>query len=305
MRVVLAGGSGFVGAAVSRELLDAGHAVSVLTRNTRAARSRMDPRVELVEWDGRSSGAWERVMDGAGGIFNLAGETIAAQRWSGERKQRLRASRLDPTAALVRGLEKAADRPAVLVSASAVGYYGARGDESLTEDAVPGQDFLAVLCQEWERAARAAEALGVRVVRMRLGIVVGAGGGALEKMLLPFRMFVGGPLGNGRQWVSWIHRDDVAGIFRFALENDAVRGALNATAPEPVTMAMFCRTLGRVLGRPSWAPVPALALRLVLGEMASILLTGQRVEPHEALRLGYRFRFARLEPALRAAVRRP
>jgi hypothetical protein len=304
MKVVLAGGSGFIGSAISRELLDTGHSVAVLTRSASAARGRMDPRVELVGWDGRSSGAWEQVVDGAGGVVNLSGESIAAQRWSGERKQRLRSSRLDSTAALVRGLEKAAARPAVLVNASAVGYYGDRGDTVLTEDAPPGQDFLAVLCQEWERAARAAETLGVRVVRMRLGVVVGEGGGALGKMVLPFRMFVGGPLGSGRQWVSWIHRDDVAGLFRFALEDDAVRGALNATAPEPVTMATFSRTLGRVLRRPSWAPVPAPALRLVLGEMANMLLTGQRVEPHEALRLGYRFRYARLEPALRAALAR-
>lgn len=302
MKVVVAGGSGFVGTAIARELLNAGHSVTVLTRNSSAAKGRIDPRVDLVEWDGRTPGAWERVLDGAGGVVNLAGEAIAAERWSAERKQRLRASRLDATTALVRGMEKTATRPGVLVSASAVGYYGARDDEVLNEDAAPGQDFLAVLCQEWERAARAAEALDVRVVRMRIGVVLGEGGGAVQKMLLPFRMFVGGPLGNGRQWMSWIHRDDLAGLCRFAVENDAARGALNATAPEPVTMATFCRTLGRALRRPSWAPVPAFALRLVLGEMAGMLLTGQRVEPREALRLGYRFRFARLEPALRSAV---
>jgi hypothetical protein len=302
MKVVVAGGSGFVGSAVARSLLDAGHAVTVLTRSAGTARARLDPRVELVEWDGHSAEAWERAIDGAGGVVNLAGESLAAQRWTQERKQQLRASRVQATAALVRAMEQASVRPPVLISASAVGYYGPRGIEPVAEDASPGHDFLAALCQEWERAARGAERLGVRVVLLRLGIVLGEGGGPLEKMIPPFRMFVGGPLGSGRQWVSWVHREDVAGLVRFGLENEAVRGPVNATAPEAVTMAAFCRALGRALHRPCWAPVPAPALRLILGEMAEMLLTGQRVEPRAALRLGYEFRFPKLDAALRAAI---
>jgi uncharacterized protein (TIGR01777 family) len=235
-------------------------------------------------------------------VINLAGAPLAEKRWTDERKRRLRDSRLEATGALVRAIEKAAARPSVLISASGVGYYGPHEEEALGEESPPGSDFLATLCRDWEAAARAAEPLGVRVARMRLGLVVGEGGGALEKMIPPFKLYVGGPLGSGRQWVSWIHRDDVVGLFRFALENDAARGPINATAPHPVPMAEFCRTLGRALGRPSWAPVPAPALRLLLGEMSEMLLTGQRVEPREALRLGYAFHYERLEPALRSIV---
>jgi uncharacterized protein (TIGR01777 family) len=199
-------------------------------------------------------------------------------------------------------MEAASARPSVLVSASGVAYYGPHEDEIVTEESPPGSDFMAQLARDWEEAARQAEPLGARVVIPRLGMVLGEGGGALAKMVPPFRMFAGGPLGSGQQWVSWIHRDDVIGMVLWALETDAVRGPVNATAPQPVRMKEFAAALGKALGRPAWFPVPALALRALMGEMADIVLTGQRVLPTAAQRLGYPFRHPDLEPALRSIL---
>ncbi len=196
----------------------------------------------------------------------------------------------------------ASHKPAVLINASAIGFYGARGDEELTENATPSRGFLAEVCQAWETQAQQAEVVGVRVVRLRIGLVLGPGGGALQKMVPPFRCFVGGPLGSGRQWVSWIHRDDVLGLIEWALTSPGVSGAVNATAPRPVTMEAMCRELGAVLHRPSWAPVPAIILRLLLGEMSDLLLTGQRVIPTRALRSGYQFVHPYLNDALTACL---
>jgi uncharacterized protein (TIGR01777 family) len=196
----------------------------------------------------------------------------------------------------------AADKkPPVLISASATGYYGPRGDEPLTETAAPGGDFLAQVCQAWEAQAQQAEALSVRVVRLRIGVVLASGGGVLGKMVPPFRWWVGGPLGSGRQWTSWIHRDDVMGLVEWGLTHETCSGAINATAPNPVTMRELCRALGRALHRPSWAPVPAPVLRLMLGEMSQMLLTGQRVIPDAARRSGYSFRYSDIDSALAAA----
>jgi uncharacterized protein (TIGR01777 family) len=203
-------------------------------------------------------------------------------------------------------MERAARRPAVLVSGSAVGYYGDGGDRELTEEAGPGSDFLARVCVAWEGEARRAEALGLRVVLLRTGMVLAQDGGALPRMLLPFRLFLGGPLGSGAQWMSWIHRDDLVGLIRFLLEMPDARGPFNGVAPRPVTNREFSRVAGRVLGRPSWLPAPPALLRLALGEMAdALLLAGQRAVPARALALGYRFRYAELEPALRAVLGRP
>jgi len=198
--------------------------------------------------------------------------------------------------------EKAKTRPGVLVNASAVGYYGPRGDDVANEDSPPGDAFLARTCVAWEEAARSVEALGIRVVRVRIGIVLGEEGGALAKMLPPFRAFVGGPLGSGTQWMSWIHRDDLVSLLVLALENETVSGALNATAPAPVTMRTFATALGRVLHRPAFVPAPAAVLRLALGEMSTLVLDGQRVLPERALAAGFRFRHPDLEAALRDAV---
>ena len=298
MKLVVTGGTGFIGRALCQALEDAGHELVILTRTATSAGG---ARRRFVTWQPPASGPWQRELDGAEGVVNLAGESIIA-RWTPAKKQRMADSRLNTTRALITAINRAARRPAVLISASAIGYYGPHGDESLDEHAPPGSDFLAQLCQQWEDAARDAEPLGVRVVRLRIGLVLARDGGALARMLPPFQWGLGGPLGSGRQWMSWIHRDDVIGLIRLALEDARVSGALNATAPTPVTMRELTSTLGRVLRRPAILPVPAAALTLLLGEMAHLLLTGQRVVPAKAQQMGYPFRYPTLEAALSACL---
>ncbi len=305
MRVVAAGATGFIGTPLCAALVAAGHAVQVLSRSPARHAPSLPPGVTALPWDpGQPDGDWAGAVAGADAVVNLAGASIASGRWTPARKELLRSSRLAATSALVRAIARAPERsrPRVLVSASAIGYYGDRGDETLTERSRPGNDFLARLCVEWEAAAREAESLGLRVVTPRFGLVLGKGGGALPRMALPFRLFVGGPVGSGRQWVSWIHLDDVVGLVRYALERE-VRGALNGTAPSPVRQADFASSLGRALGRPSWAPVPAFVLRRVLGELADgLLLPSQRVVPSATLDAGYAFRHSDLLAALQAAL---
>jgi uncharacterized protein len=293
MRVLVTGGTGFVGTPLCRALRGAGHTVRVVTRHP-----------EIVDGTGV---AWDDVGQAVReteAVVNLAGEPIAARRWSDAQKRRIRDSRVETTRRLVAAIAATEPRPAVLLNASAVGYYGPHGDEPLDETADRGRDFLADVCTAWENEALGAERAGVRVVRLRLGIVLAADGGALARMLRPFRAFVGGPIGSGEQWMSWIHRDDVTGLVVAALEDDRWRGAVNATAPEPVTNAGFARALGRTLSRPAVLRTPATVLRLALGEMAGMLLTGQRVLPRVAEQRGYRWRYPTLASALRASVRR-
>lgn len=293
MRILVTGGTGFVGAPLCHALRGAGHTVRVVTRDPSLADE------TAVAWDDVG-----QAMRETEAVVNLAGEPIAARRWKDEQKRKIRDSRVETTRRLVAAMAATEPRPAVLLSASAVGYYGPHGDEPLDESAGPGSDFLADVCTAWENEALAAERAGVRVVRLRLGIVLAADGGALARMLRPFRAFVGGPIGSGQQWMSWIHRDDVTGLVVAALEDDRWRGAVNATAPEPVTNAEFARTLGRTLSRPAVLRTPALVLRLALGEMAEMLLTGQRVLPRVAEQRGYRWRYPTLASALRASARR-
>ncbi|HLK10526.1 MAG TPA: TIGR01777 family oxidoreductase [Candidatus Binatia bacterium] len=291
MRVVVTGATGLIGRALCRALAGAGHAPAGVGR-----RPALVP-APTVTWDRLG----EALRD-AQAVVNLAGEPIAARRWTRAQKARIRDSRVLATRALVEGMAAASPRPTVLVSASAVGWYGPRGDEPLDETAAPGEGFLAEVCRAWEGEALRAEALGVRVVLLRIGVVLAPDGGALARMLIPFRAGLGGPLGNGRQWVSWVHRDDVVGLVLAALATDVWRGPVNATAPAPVTNRDFARALGRVLGRPAVLPAPALALRLALGEMASMLLTGQRVLPKVAEERGYAFRHPGLAAALEACI---
>lgn len=299
MRLLLTGGTGFIGRPLRQQLLRDGHQLFLLTR--RPAGRPPEPGVRWLGWEGAE---WERAAAEADGIVNLAGEPLIGRRWTMRQKQRLRDSRLATTQRLVRALTASSRRPAVLINASAVGYYGPRGDEMLTEADAGGRGFLADLCRAWEAEAQRAEAAGVRVVRLRLGIVLGPGG-ALAKMALPFRCWLGGPLGRGTQWMSWIHLEDVIGLIRWALVQRGLTGPVNATAPQPVTMRDFCRTLGLVLRRPSWLPAPEAAVRLLLGEAADVLLTGQRVIPHVAMSQGYPCRFPELTEALRACLNRP
>lgn len=295
MKIAIAGGTGFIGEPLARRLAEK-HQVLILTRNPGKVRVG-----RAVEWQPGETGWHSQVAD-ADGFVNLAGENIGEGRWTEERKRALRASRIDATGALVAAMRKNPRPGRVLVSASAIGYYGARGDEPLHEEAAPGSDFLATLTREWESAAREAEALA-RVVILRFGIVLAADGGALQKMLLPFRMFAGGPLGSGRQWMSWVDRDDVVRMIEWALERDTVRGTYNATAPSPVRNREFTRELGRALHRPAILPAPAFALRALLGEMADpLLLTGQRVLPDRARSEGFEFRYPDLPSSLRHAL---
>ncbi|HEX9161474.1 MAG TPA: TIGR01777 family oxidoreductase [Thermoanaerobaculia bacterium] len=294
MDIVVAGGSGLLGEPLVRRLIARGDDVAVLSRDPRKVRAGRG-----VQWDGKSAGAWTGEIDAADAVINLAGENIGAGRWTEERKRRLIDSRLDATSSIVAALSKASRRNRVLINASAVGFYGFERDEIADESAPKGRGFLADLVDRWESAAKRAEPFA-RVVILRFGVVLAQDGGALAKMMLPFRFGAGGPVGSGRQWMSWVDRDDVLRAIEWALTRGSVRGAYNITAPEPVTNKEFARTLGRVMHRPSLLPAPGFALRLVFGEMADeALLGGQRAVPRRTEAEGFRFEHAKLESALR------
>ena len=297
MKLVVAGGTGFIGSALCTRLSELGHSLILLTRSSPLTTTSAEKK--WLTWDPGSSGSWEEAINGSDGVINLTGEPIA-KRWTERQKEKIASSRITTTRALVTAIAKAKERPKFLLNASAVGYYGPHGDENFTEEAGPGSDFLARVCVAWEKEATRAEEYGPRVIRLRTGIVLGKGGGALAKMLLPFKLFMGGHLGSGNQWMSWIQLEDEIGLILFLLQHPDAEGAINATAPSPVTMSQFCKTLGDVLNRPSWAPVPAFALRLLLGDMAEMLLTGQRVLPAQAQKLGYAFKHSTLREALQA-----
>lgn len=297
MNVAVSGASGLIGAALVSSLEADGHRAIRLVR--RMPRSGED----AIRWDPSTGVLTPSGPSVADAVVHLAGESIMGLRWTADKKQRIRESRTTPTRLLVQTLTRLANPPAVLVCASGIGYYGSRGDEVLTEDSGPGTGFLADLAREWEAATATAIARGIRVVNLRLGVVLSARGGALAMMLTPFRMGLGGVIGNGAQWMSWIALDDVIGAIRHALTTDALRGPVNAVAPAPVTNADFTRTLGRVIGRPTLIPLPAFAARLALGEMADeLVLVSQRVMPARLQASGFAFRHPILEAALRAAL---
>ena len=299
MHVIIAGGTGLIGRALARSLVADGHPVTVLTRRPEARSQGLPGEVQLVAWDGQTVGEWAQALEGADGVVNLAGAGLAEQRWTAERKRIIRESRIRAGEALAQAVEQASPRPEVFVQASAVGYYGPCGDEIVTEEHPPGTDFLAQLCVEWEASSARVEALGLRRPILRTGVVLSREGGALPRMVLPVRLFVGGPLGSGRQYFPWIHIADEVRAIRFLLEQEGASGPYNLTAPNPVTNREFIRLLGRVLGRPTVLPVPALALRLLFGEMATVLLDGQRAVPQRLLEAGFAFRFTQAEEALR------
>jgi hypothetical protein len=304
MKVVIAGGSGFLGTALTRTLIGEGHDVVILTRQQPAAAPTR--RLTPVAWnpDGQS-GAWAAALEGADAVVNLAGESIAARRWSKAHKEALRNSRLMATRSITTAIREAARPPRILVSGSAVGYYGDRGDETLTETSAPGRDFLAELAKDWEAAANDVAHV-TRVAFIRTGIVLDRREGALPKMLPPFLMFVGGPLASGTQYMPWIHRDDWVRLVAWTITDEGARGPLNATSPRPVTNREFSTALGRALKRPSLLPAPAFALRLALGEMAdALLLSGQRALPVRATELGFSFRYVNIDEALADIFNRP
>jgi len=297
MRTLVTGATGLIG----RALLERLESAVVLTRRPARA-EHCDPKVEVHAWSPEAGSPPVGALGGVDVVFNLAGEPVAEGRWTAEKKRRIRDSRVLGTRNLVAGLAALEKRPRVLVSASAVGYYGDRGEEEIVESSPVGRGFLAEVCADWEREALAAEALGIRVVCVRMGIVLATGGGALARMLTAFRLGAGGKLGDGRQWMPWIHLDDVVGILLHASRDGRIRGAMHAVGPRPVTNADFTRALGQVVHRPAFLAVPKIALRLAFGEMGQILTDSQRVLPTVAEQTGYAFKYPDLGDALKAVL---
>lgn len=301
MNVLVAGGTGFIGSALTRSLLADGHAVWVLTRNP--ARARLAEGAQAVGWDGRTVGAWLDVFSQMDAVVNLAGENVGQWPWTAQRKQRILNSRVEAGAALADAFQQASRRPTVLVQASGVGYYGPCGNELVDETSPAGSDFFASVASEWEASTRVVDSLGVRRVIIRTSLVLDSKAGILPLMALPVRLFVGGRLGNGKQGVSWIHLEDHVRAMRFLLENRNAVGAFNLSAPNPLSNAAFIAALAKALGRPYWLPAPAFALRLALGEMSTLLLDGQFVLPRKLVNLGFVFKYQTVDEALQSLFR--
>jgi uncharacterized protein len=295
--VLITGGSGLIGRALVEELARAGSEVIVLSRRPDRVAG-LPAGVQVLQWDGRSSQGWASLVERADAIVNLAGENIGSKRWTGERKRLILESRLSAGHAVVDAVKASSRKPGVVIQSSGVGYYGPQGDEQIIEDSPPGHDFLARVAVDWEASTAGVEDVGVRRVIIRTGVVLSVRGGALTRMLLPFRLFVGGRLGNGRQWLPWIHIADEVAAIRFLIESGTAKGPFNLTAPVSVTNADFSRALGRQLKRPSLVPTPGTALRVLFGEMSTVILDGQRAAPRRLAEAGFRFRFSELDAAL-------
>jgi hypothetical protein len=300
MRVIIMGGTGFIGSRLVELLLDAGREVAVLSRSKDSVRRKFGDRVIAAEWDAESSAGWLGLLDDAEGdvaVVNLAGESIADGRWSDEKKRRILNSRVRSGNAVVEACETASRKPAVVIQGSAVGWYGPRGDEELDEDSVQGDGFLAEVCGKWEASSKPVEKLGIRRVVARTGIVLGQGG-ILDKFVTPFKFFVGGPLGSGEQWLSWVHMDDEVRALKFLMDAEDASGPFNITAPNPVTMREFTNYLGKAMNRPSFFKVPSALLKLGLGEMAEeMILGGQKVYPSRILEKNFEFEYPSIEGA--------
>jgi len=311
MRVIITGGTGLIGRALTASLAADGHEVIVLSRALDKAAG-LPRGARAVKWDGKTANGWGQLADGADALVNLAGESIGGENmaalitkpWTPARKQLIRDSRVNSGRAVMQAIEQARVKPRVLIQSSAVGYYGLRGDDEITEDTPAGQDFLSKICLDWEATTADADKLGVRRVVIRTaGVVMSTQGGALPFILLPFKLFIGGPLGSGKQWFPWIHLQDEVRAIRFLMENDkasgaAVHGAFNVCSPNPVRNAELARTLGQVMHRPSFVPTPAFAMKLALGEKSMLVLEGQRQLPKRLLELGFQFKFPNVQAAL-------
>jgi uncharacterized protein len=299
MRITLTGATGFIGSRLIERWGKENHDMHVLGRSS----NKLPASVRFWQWtDPEQNEPPLESLEGSHAVIHLVGEPVA-QRWTDAAKQRIRSSRLDVTSNLVKAISRLKRKPSVLVSASAVGYYGSRGDEVLTEDSAPGQGFLQDLCVEWERRAQPATALGVRVINLRTGIVLGTESGALPQMLTPFRLGMGGPLGSGKQWIPWIHIDDMVGLIDFAVKTESLRGPLNACSPNPMTNNDFSKELGRAMHRPAAITTPEFAIKLLFGEMAEVILASDRALPKAALAAGYSFNFPELQAALNQLLR--
>ena len=298
MRVVITGATGFIGKALCRELQE-DYEVIALSRNMAKAKTLLGVKAEPIQWDGRTWQGWADYVDGAMGIINLAGENIASGRWSKAKKERILGSRLEASQAVLAAIREATKKPEVVVQASAVGYYGARGDELLDENSASGEGFLAEVCRQSESFAKEIQDLGVRCVIIRTGIVLGAGGGVVQKLMPPFRFYLGGCYGDPKVWLSWISLKDEISAIRFLLENSDKSGVFNLTSPEALLLGRFHDILGRVIARPVWLKTPGFLLKLVMGEMADeLLLSGQRIMPKRLLEAGFEFVYSDLTNAL-------
>ena len=300
MKIVIVGGTGFIGRNIEPVLTEGGNIVTILTRDHHKAKTIFPTGIRVQEWDPVNWGKLENFIQGQDAVINLAGASIAEGRWTSSRKAFLRSSRINTTRTIVNALSNLpiTVRPKILISASGVGYYGIETANAVDELARPGTGFLADLCVEWEAEAFRATDYGVRTVCLRISMVLGKDGGALQKMLLPFKLFLGGPVGHGTQPVSWIHAKDLAMLIKTILENDSFKGPINACAPQEVMMKELCQQIGTSLGRPCWLPVPTLALKLGLGEMSTLMTHGQKVSPFMAQKLGFTFKYSDLESAL-------
>ena len=301
MRIIITGGSGLIGRALVDSLTQDGHEVIVLSRTPDSVKNL--PKGACAEkWDGKSAQDWGKFVNGADAIVNLAGTTIS-ERWSEDRKREIRESRVNAGKAIVEAVKAAEKKPRVVVQSSAVGYYGPRGAEEITEDSSAGSDFLASVCQDWEASTAELDAMGIRRPIIRTGVVLDKNGGALPKMVLPVKMFVGGPLGSGQQYFPWIHLHDEVVAIRWLIDNSSAHGVYNLSAPQPVTNKEFTHAIGKVLGRPTFMPVPAFAMKTLFGEMATLLLDGQREMPMRLVKEGFKFKFTNAEAALRDVLK--
>lgn len=297
MHVLIFGGTGFLGKELTKELISSGYKVSVITRNRQISADKIQSNVDLIEWDNKSPLSSIYNFKELDVVINFAGESIGNLRWSNSVKQEILNSRINITRSIVNAINDGTMNPKVLINASAVGYYGPRQDEKITESEGPGQDFLAEVCQKWEAEAYKVENEFTRVVTIRTGVVLGSQG-ALTRMLMPFKFYVGGPLGKGAQWFPWIHVKDLIRMVRFIIEHDEITGPVNGTSPAPVRMKYFSKILGEVLKRPSWFPVPGFVLKIALGQMSEMLLHGQRAIPQKISDIGFEFKFPDLRSAL-------
>ena len=304
MRVLITGGTGAIGRRLISHLFAHGHTVSVLSRQPFRPPT-LRANIEFFQWDGKTTDGWGHHIEGVDAVVNLAGAGIADKRWSDERKQLLLDSRVNAGKALVEAISAAENKPKVFVQASAVGYYGPQKDDEITEVSKAGTDFLANICKQWEVSTEAVEQMGVRRVVIRTGVVLDGLGGAFPKMTKPFHYFVGGPIGSGKQWFSWIHYEDEVAAIRFLLENESAKGVFNLTAPNPHTNKQFSKIIGKTMHRPSFMPAPSFVFKIMFGEMSTVLLDGQRVLPERLLEAGFKFKFAEAESALQNLLVKP
>jgi len=298
MEIVLAGATGFLGSFIVKKLLAQGHNLVLLSRKPPPESTLKNKKIKFQYWDGLFSPSWAGALKECNGVINLSGEGIAEKRWTRNRKKTLFFSRIGTTAALVKAVSKMESKPDFFINGSAIGYYGNVEFGEVTEKSSKGDGFLADLCQKWEEEAKPVADLGVRLVQIRTGMVLGKGGGILNKIIPPFKFFVGGHLGSGNQWFSWIHTKDFTNAVLFVMENPKIAGAVNFTSPEPVPMREFCKTLGKTMKRPSWAHLPPFFLKMVLGELSESIISGQKVVPEKLKLMGFKFVFPQLKDAL-------